>query len=86
MININKLKGKIVENEMSVAMLAHRLNIDRSTLYRKLGIDGDRLTVKEANAIVSILNLSTEEAISIFFNKKVAYKAKVYKHDSKQPN
>lgn len=72
MININKLKGKIIENNMSIPLLAYDLEIDCSTLYRKLNNRGEKLTVKEANEIVKILNLTTEEAISIFFSDKVA--------------
>lgn len=71
-LNLNKLKGKIVENEMNVSDIAKLLEIDRSTLYRKLKGDGDKLTVKEANQIVNVLHLSKEEAMAIFFKDTVA--------------
>jgi DNA-binding phage protein len=71
-VNLNKLRGKIVENELNVSKLATSLGIDRSTLYRKLNEEGDKLTIKEANQIVDILHLSKEEAMSIFFKHLVA--------------
>ena len=65
-ININKLRGKIVESGLTVAELAQKIGIDRSTLYRKLSNDGDTMLVKDANAIVAALNLSADDAVSIF--------------------
>jgi len=71
-MNINKLKGKIVEKGMNISQLAEKMRIDRSTLYRKLNNNGDTLTIKEANAIVEILGLDDKEATSIFFEQTVA--------------
>lgn len=72
MINVNKLKGKIVENGMSVAGLAERMGIDRATLYRKISNDGENMTISEAEKISNILNLTMEEVNSIFFSRFVA--------------
>lgn len=69
-MNVNKLRGKIVENEMNISVLASKMGIDRSTLYRKL--DNETLTIKEVKRIVEILNLSLNEANAIFFNHLVA--------------
>lgn len=71
-MNVNKLKGKIVENEMNITTLAKRMGIDRATLYRKINRDGETFTIKEVNLIVEILNLTTEEAMEIFFKDFVA--------------
>lgn len=71
-LNVNKLKGKIVENEMNITTLAKRMGIDRATLYRKINRDGETFTIKEVNLIVEILNLTTEEAMEIFFKDFVA--------------
>lgn len=65
-MNVNKLKGKIVEKEMSITQLAKEIGIDRSSLYRKLNNEGDTLSIKEANRIVEILGLTREESIAIF--------------------
>ena len=71
-MNVNKLKGKIVENEMNITTLAKRMGVDRATLYRKINRDGETFTIKEVNLIVEILNLTTEEAMEIFFKDFVA--------------
>lgn len=71
-VNINRLKGKIVERGMSIATLAEALEIDRSTLYRKLENDGAGLLVRDANKIATVLDLTRDEAVSIFFARYVA--------------
>ncbi len=72
MVNINKLKGKIVENGMNVELLAKKMNIDKTTLYRKLNDEGKNLTIREVNLMVKELKLSAEEIGAIFFNQVVA--------------
>lgn len=71
-INIQKLKGKIVELGLSIAEVAEKMEINKATLYRKLENGGATLTVKDANLLVKILDLTAEEAMSIFFAQKVA--------------
>lgn len=71
-VNSNKLKAKIVENGMNVSELAAKIGMDKSTLYRKIANDGESMTVKDANAIVRALNLSSADAIAIFFSQLVA--------------
>lgn len=65
-MNINKLKGKITENGLSVEKLAGLINIDRSSLYRKLN-NGEKITIGEARKMRDALNLTAEEATAIFF-------------------
>lgn len=72
MVNINKLRGKIIENGLSVKDLADNLEMDRSTLYRKMNSEGDTLTISDAEKISKILNLTLEEVNSIFFSNFVA--------------
>ncbi|GEM04144.1 hypothetical protein HMI01_11320 [Halolactibacillus miurensis] len=71
-MNTNKLKGKMVENEITVTILAEKLGIDKSTLYRKLSNQGEKLSIKEVNEIVKILSLTKEESLAIFFKDSVA--------------
>ena len=71
MVNVNKLKGKLVELEMNVETLASRIGMDRATLYRRFS-DGDNFTIGEAAAISRELNLTAEEVHSIFFAQYVA--------------
>lgn len=71
-VNVNKLKGKIVENGLTVTSLAQKIGIDRATLYRKLSNNGETMLIKDANAIISVLGLSADEAMTIFFSQFVA--------------
>lgn len=72
MVNVNKLKGKIVENELSIPELAEIIGLDKSTLYRKFNTEGETFTIREADEIRKVLKLSGQEAAEIFFNDIVA--------------
>ena len=72
MMNVNKLRGKIVEKGYNVERLANEVGMDKSSLYRKLNNKGETLTIREANLICEVLELSTEEAVAIFFTGNVA--------------
>lgn len=72
MVNVGKLKGKIVENGLSVKKLADMIGVNRSTLYRKLSHKGETFTIKEASLIARALKLSAEEVNVIFFDQIVA--------------
>lgn len=72
MLNINRLKGKIVEKGVTITRLAELIEMDRSTLYRKLGNPSDKLSIREVNKICKALSLTKEEAFQIFFGEFVA--------------
>ncbi|PWM26741.1 MAG: phage repressor protein [Limosilactobacillus fermentum] len=68
-MNANKLKGKIVENGLTVSELALKIGVDSSTMYRKISAkNGDKMLIREVKEIIEILHLTDEEAVSIFFN------------------
>ena len=71
MVNIAKLKGKIVECDTTQEELAKSIGIDKSTFYRKMKQNGN-FSIKEVNLIVSSLNLTKDEAVNIFFADTVA--------------
>lgn len=64
-MNINKLRGKIVENGMNVETLAELIGVDRATMYRKLN-NFEKITIGEACKIKAVLALSNEDASDIF--------------------
>lgn len=64
-VNVNKLKGKIVEKEMNVETLAVLIGVDRSSLYRKLN-DAEKITIGEAAKMKDALGMSDSEAYDIF--------------------
>ncbi len=71
MVNINKLRGKIVEKGLNVERVARDMGLTTATLYRRLQA-GEQFTIGEAQALCSILDLTTQEATDIFFNGGVA--------------
>ncbi len=72
MVNINKLKGKIVEKGFTVSELADKIDLNKATLYRKINDNGENFTIKETEKIAIILNLTAKEINDIFFAQDVA--------------
>ena len=66
-MNVNKLKGKMVEKNMNVETLASQINIDRSSLYRKLN-NAEKITIGEAKKMKEVLGMSISEACEIFLH------------------
>lgn len=64
-MDLNKLKGKIVEKGWNVEKLAEHIGVDRSSMYRKLN-NFEKITIGEAKKIASALELSNEDATYIF--------------------
>lgn len=71
MVNVNKLRGKIVECELTIEKLADKINIDKTTIYRKLNGNGKNFTIEEADLIAEALNLDCAEVQAIFFSQYV---------------
>ncbi len=68
--NINKLKGKIIENGYSIKTLASEIDVCEATLRRK--INGDVVvSIEESLEIKAKLNLSTKDYIDIFFGTRL---------------
>ena len=72
MVNIRKLKAKLVEKDISIIQLANILGIDRSTVYRKLNKSGENFTVKDVEKIAKALSLTSDDINIIFFTNIVA--------------
>lgn len=62
----------MLDKDISIVELASRIGVNKSTIYRKFQNNGENFTIAEANKIVEVLELSKEEAISIFFSHIVA--------------
>ena len=71
MMNLKKLKAKMVENDVSIEQAAKCLEIDTSTMYRRLNGES-KFLIEEGEKLAILLNLTGEEAISIFFAQTVA--------------
>lgn len=71
MINVNDLKAEITRNNYTINDLACELGISRSSLSRK--INGITMFKQpEMLKLQSVLNLSGEKMIDIFFDQKVS--------------
>lgn len=70
MLDVQKLKGKIVEKGKSVESVSAELGINPATFYRKL--KNNSFEINEADKLVDILSLTSDEAIAIFFSNAVA--------------
>ena len=66
-MNVLKLKAAIVEHGSTTEKLAESIGIHPATMYRKLAANGQGFTIGEVEAIVDVLNLSSEECTRIFF-------------------
>lgn len=69
-MNINKLKGIMTEKRVTQQKLAEILNLSIQSINRK--INTGNFTIKEANIIVDVLQLTQEESTAIFFTQFVA--------------
>lgn len=72
MVNVNKLKAKMVELGTNVDELSEKVGMDRATFYRRLSTNGQTFLIKEADAIIRELNLTRDETNEIFFSQFVA--------------
>lgn len=71
-MNVNKLKGKIVEKGLTIEAVADMIGMNSSTLYRKMRNGGKTMLVHDATAIAKVLELSSQDAMAIFFSTDVA--------------
>lgn len=66
-MNLNKLRGKMVEQGVRVSDLAQKTGISESALYRKFS-NFEKITIGEAVVIKEVLNLTATEACEIFLS------------------
>lgn len=66
-MDINKLRGKLVEKQVNVETLAKMIGTERSTMYRKFN-NAEKITIGEAVKIKSVLGLTDAEATEIFLH------------------
>lgn len=71
MVNTRLLRDKIEEKRTSISEVAAQMGVDKATLYRRIA-NSESFTIGEVGRITEILNLSHDEAVSIFFSQSVA--------------
>ena len=71
MVNTTLLRSAMVKKGTNVSEVAMQMGVDKATLYRRMA-DSGTFTVGEVEKLAKILDLSHDEAVSIFFAKTVA--------------
>lgn len=66
MVDVRRIRGRMVELGMSVATLADHLSLNPASVYRRFNSPED-ITVGEAQKIKNVLHFSGAEASEIFF-------------------
>lgn len=69
MFDVRRFKAQLIFKGVTNKMLAERLNINESTLYRKINADGD-FSREEINIMIEYLEIDNPS--EIFFAKKLA--------------
>lgn len=73
MIDIKEIKAQLKRAGMTQAELARNVNMDPSTLNRKINnTEGETLTVKEATRIAETLKIPRDMLTNIFFASRLA--------------
>lgn len=72
MVDVRKLKSRIFEAGLTIPELANKMDMNPSTLYRKLKNDGEGLLVKDVDMIITIIDLPGGDINNIFFANRVA--------------
>ena len=70
-MNINKLKGRIVESNIPLQEILRVAGISESTYYNKMS-GRTEFTQKEICGLSRILRLSKDDIMSIFFDELVS--------------
>lgn len=70
---------KLIDKDLNRKKLAKELGISANTLRLKLEREGNDFKVSEAQRVSRILDLTTEEFLLIFFNKKLSFKESLIK-------
>lgn len=70
MLDVQKLKGKIIEKGKNIESVSADLGINPATFYRKM--KNNSFEIREVDKLVKILSLNGGEASAIFFSDIVA--------------
>lgn len=71
-VDVELLRSKIDEQNITIEKLSNLIGIDASTFYRKIKASGETFTVKEMFALIEVLRISKKDAEKIFFAQELA--------------
>ncbi|MBR4442550.1 MAG: helix-turn-helix transcriptional regulator [Clostridia bacterium] len=55
------------EKNVTIQQAAEAMNVNPTTLYRRIWKDGEKFTVTEVGKLAALLNLDSDTTLSIFF-------------------
>ena len=64
-----RLKAKVAEKNTTMEAIANLAGMDRSTLYRKLRDNGEKLTLGDMARICDVLRLSPRDCVDLFWRE-----------------
>ena len=64
-MNINKLRGRMAEMQISAVELAQQMHINPATMYRKMKSNGAKFNIGEIEAMKEILKMDDKTAVEI---------------------
>lgn len=79
--NIKEFEKKLIDKDLNRKMLAEIIGIDPNTLTQKVNEEKRDFKISEAVAIAEALELSNEEFMLLFFNKKLSFNESIGKGD-----
>lgn len=71
-MDVKRLRAKMIENDTSVEKTAKHIEMSRSTLYRQLANNGEKLTIENCIKIAKYLHFTKDDINEIFFGNKFA--------------
>ncbi len=72
MTDKNLLKYYTARQELNLSLLAERIGISESALYRKVNGDSE-FKINEIKQIKEILKLNNDETFRVFFNENLTF-------------
>lgn len=68
-VKTKKIVGRIAELGLTGEAVAKQLGINPATYYRKMSGGGEKFTIEQAQALAQILQMTNDEAASIFLGQ-----------------
>ncbi len=72
MVNTFKIKGLLKEHNMTQAELAEALEMDASTLNRKLNRQSESFSIRDVKRMMDLFQLAPDDMVEIFFSPTVS--------------
>ena len=72
MVNVQRLKSKMQEKNISVEKASQALGMNSATFYRRIARNGENFTIDEVGKLADLLDMEWETLLSIFFDRETA--------------